>query len=67
MFVCLSLCVCVFVFSLQFLINGNLNWYVITGLKPLTEYEVSLSGMYRDESESEAAEISESTGESVLD
>ncbi|KAI7798408.1 putative collagen alpha-1XIV chain-like, partial [Triplophysa rosa] len=45
----------------EFLMNGNSNWYVITGLRPLTEYEVSLSGVYRDESESDPVEISEST------
>lgn len=37
--------------------------FVITGLKPLTEYEVSLSGIYRDESESDPVEIIETTGQ----
>nr|XP_055076682.1 collagen alpha-1(XIV) chain isoform X1 [Misgurnus anguillicaudatus] len=45
----------------EVLINDNSNWYMITGLKPLTEYEVSLSGIYRDESESDQVEIIEST------
>ncbi|XP_051948609.1 collagen alpha-1(XIV) chain [Xyrauchen texanus] len=45
----------------EVLINDNSSSYLITGLKPLTEYEVSLSGMYRDESESDPAEISETT------
>ncbi|XP_039520069.1 collagen alpha-1(XIV) chain isoform X2 [Pimephales promelas] len=45
----------------EVLINDNSTWFVITGLQPLTEYEVSLSGMYRDESESEAVEISQTT------
>lgn len=53
-----SLCVC-----LQVLINDNSNMFVITGLKPLTEYEVSLSGIYRDESESDPMEIIETTGQ----
>uniref|UniRef100_A0A673H8C5 Collagen alpha-1(XIV) chain-like n=1 Tax=Sinocyclocheilus rhinocerous TaxID=307959 RepID=A0A673H8C5_9TELE len=46
----------------EVLINDNSNWFVITGLKPLTEYEVSLSAIYRDESESDLVEISETTG-----
>ncbi|KAK7124130.1 hypothetical protein R3I94_018480 [Phoxinus phoxinus] len=45
----------------EVLINDNSSWFVITGLKPLTEYEVSLSGMYRDESESDPVEISQTT------
>ncbi|XP_043089042.1 collagen alpha-1(XIV) chain isoform X3 [Puntigrus tetrazona] len=45
----------------EVLINDNSNWFVITGLKPLTEYEVSLSAIYRDESESDLVEISETT------
>lgn len=53
-----TLCVC-----LQVLINDNSNFFLITGLKPLTEYEVSLSGIYRDESESDPVEISETTGQ----
>ncbi|KAK9958258.1 hypothetical protein ABG768_012429 [Culter alburnus] len=45
----------------EVLINDNSNTFVITGLKPLTEYEVSLSGVYRDESESDPVEIFETT------
>ncbi|ROI15268.1 Collagen alpha-1(XIV) chain [Anabarilius grahami] len=45
----------------EVLINDNSNTFVITGLKPLTEYEVSLSGIYRDESESDPVEIFETT------
>ncbi|XP_050993224.1 collagen alpha-1(XIV) chain isoform X3 [Labeo rohita] len=45
----------------EVLINDNSNWFVITGLKPLTEYEVSLFAVYRDESESDPVEISETT------
>ncbi|XP_016357451.1 collagen alpha-1(XIV) chain [Sinocyclocheilus anshuiensis] len=45
----------------EVLINDNSNWFVITGLKPLTKYEVSLSAIYRDESESDLVKISETT------
>ncbi|KAG9281287.1 collagen alpha-1(XIV) chain-like [Astyanax mexicanus] len=44
-------------------INGNLNYYVITGLMPLTEYEVSLTAIYRDESESETIQLSQITAQ----
>ncbi|CAM4641269.1 unnamed protein product [Leuciscus chuanchicus] len=46
----------------EVLINDNSSWFVITGLKSLTEYEVSLSGIYSDESESDPVEISQTTG-----
>lgn len=42
--------------------NSQTNTYLVTGLKPLTEYEVSLSGIYKDESESESVILLETTG-----
>ncbi|XP_059375547.1 collagen alpha-1(XIV) chain, partial [Carassius carassius] len=45
----------------EVLIYDDANWFVITGLKPMTEYEVSLSAIYRDESESDPVEISVTT------
>lgn len=43
-------------------IGGNMNTYVITGLRPLTEYEVTLTAIYRDKAESENVMLSETTG-----
>lgn len=43
-------------------ISGNQNTYVITGLRPLTEYEVTLTAIYKDKAESEKVILSESTG-----
>ncbi|XP_052439346.1 collagen alpha-1(XIV) chain-like isoform X2 [Carassius gibelio] len=45
----------------EVLIYDDPNWFVITGLKPVTEYEVSLSAVYSDESESDPVEISVTT------
>ncbi|KAL6473905.1 hypothetical protein MHYP_G00174660 [Metynnis hypsauchen] len=42
-------------------ISGNSNSYVITGLTPLTEYEVALTAIYRDKRESDALELSQTT------
>ncbi|XP_071370625.1 collagen alpha-1(XIV) chain-like, partial [Centroberyx affinis] len=47
----------------QSLVNGNINSYLITGLKPSTEYEVLLGAIYRDESESDDVILVESTVE----
>lgn len=43
-------------------IGGDLNTYVITGLRPLTEYEVTLTAVYKDKAESENVLLSETTG-----
>ncbi|GAA6111796.1 collagen alpha-1(XIV) chain-like isoform X1, partial [Tachysurus ichikawai] len=42
-------------------IGGNLNSYVILGLKPQTEYEVALTAIYKDKAESETVVLSETT------
>ncbi|XP_071377879.1 collagen alpha-1(XIV) chain-like, partial [Centroberyx affinis] len=49
--------------SKESLVNGNINSYLITGLKPSTEYEVLLGAIYRDESESDDVILVESTVE----
>lgn len=43
-------------------IGGNLNTYVISGLRALTEYEVTLAAIYKDKAESENVVLSETTG-----
>lgn len=48
--------------SFKVMVNAQTNTYLITGLKPLTEYEVSLSAIYKDESESESVILVETTG-----
>ncbi|KAM9495088.1 collagen alpha-1(XIV) chain isoform 1-T1 [Clarias gariepinus] len=45
----------------EMVIDGNHNSYMITGLKPLTEYEVTLTATYKDKAESEKVEFSETT------
>ncbi|KAM4631025.1 collagen alpha-1(XIV) chain isoform 2-T2 [Polymixia lowei] len=45
------------------LVNGNMNSYLITGLRPSTEYEVTLEAVYRDEAESDTVILTESTAE----
>lgn len=44
------------------MVNAQTNTYLITGLKSSTEYEVSLSAIYKDESESESVILVETTG-----
>ncbi|XP_060742438.1 collagen alpha-1(XIV) chain-like isoform X2 [Tachysurus vachellii] len=45
----------------EMVIGGNLNSYVILGLKPQTEYEVALSAIYKDKAESETVMLIETT------
>ncbi|XP_047015920.1 collagen alpha-1(XIV) chain isoform X3 [Ictalurus punctatus] len=45
----------------EMVIGGNLNSYVITGLRPLTEYEVMLTAIYKDKTESEKVVLIETT------
>ncbi|XP_047675468.1 collagen alpha-1(XIV) chain-like isoform X2 [Tachysurus fulvidraco] len=45
----------------EMVIGGNLNSYVILGLKPQTEYEVALTAIYKDKAESETVMLSETT------
>ncbi|XP_068431414.1 collagen alpha-1(XIV) chain-like isoform X2 [Clinocottus analis] len=47
----------------EVLVNGNLNTYLIRGLRPLTEYEVLLAAVYLNEAESDEVAIVESTVE----
>ncbi|KAG7470129.1 hypothetical protein MATL_G00136030 [Megalops atlanticus] len=42
-------------------LNGNTDAFLLSDLQPFTEYEVTLSAIYSDESESDAATISETT------
>uniref|UniRef100_A0A8C2X9R8 Collagen, type XIV, alpha 1b n=1 Tax=Cyclopterus lumpus TaxID=8103 RepID=A0A8C2X9R8_CYCLU len=50
-------------FPVQVLVNGNMNAYLIKGLRPLTEYEVLLAAVYANEAESDEIVLVESTGE----
>ncbi|XP_035392263.1 collagen alpha-1(XIV) chain-like isoform X2 [Electrophorus electricus] len=45
----------------EIVIGANRNSYVITGLRPLTEYEVTLTAIYRHEEESETLKLRETT------
>ncbi|KAJ8268333.1 hypothetical protein COCON_G00135050 [Conger conger] len=47
----------------EMLVNGKLNTFLLTNLRPLTEYEVSLSAIFRDETESDAVAVLETTVE----
>uniref|UniRef100_A0A8C8FRI7 Collagen, type XIV, alpha 1b n=1 Tax=Oncorhynchus tshawytscha TaxID=74940 RepID=A0A8C8FRI7_ONCTS len=42
-------------------LNGNRNSHLLTGLRPITEYEVSLIAVFRNEEESDAVTLTEST------
>lgn len=43
------------------MLNGPLDSYVIQDLSPFTEYKVSLSAIYKDETESSAVIVLENT------
>ncbi|XP_034401628.1 LOW QUALITY PROTEIN: collagen alpha-1(XIV) chain-like [Cyclopterus lumpus] len=45
----------------EVLVNGNMNAYLIKGLRPLTEYEVLLAAVYANEAESDEIVLVEST------
>ncbi|XP_046874496.1 collagen alpha-1(XIV) chain-like isoform X4 [Hypomesus transpacificus] len=45
----------------EVMVDGDVNSYVLTGLRSLTEYEVSLSAVYTDEAESDSVSLIEST------
>ncbi|XP_055732321.1 collagen alpha-1(XIV) chain isoform X2 [Salvelinus fontinalis] len=45
----------------EMLVNGNRNSHLLTGLRPITEYEVSLIAVFRNEEESDAVTLTEST------
>ncbi|CAB1351089.1 unnamed protein product, partial [Coregonus sp. 'balchen'] len=45
----------------EMLVNGNMNSHLLIGLKPITEYEVSLIAVFRNEVESDAVTLTEST------
>ncbi|XP_063041609.1 collagen alpha-1(XIV) chain-like [Engraulis encrasicolus] len=49
----------------EVMVNAQTNTYLITGLKSLTEYEVSLSAIYNDESESESVILLETTAPGI--
>uniref|UniRef100_A0A8C7DHE3 Collagen type XIV alpha 1 chain n=1 Tax=Oncorhynchus kisutch TaxID=8019 RepID=A0A8C7DHE3_ONCKI len=42
-------------------LNGKMNSHLLTGLRPITEYEVSLIAVFRNEEESNAVTLTEST------
>uniref|UniRef100_A0A674D5U0 Collagen type XIV alpha 1 chain n=1 Tax=Salmo trutta TaxID=8032 RepID=A0A674D5U0_SALTR len=42
-------------------LNGNRNSHLLAGLRPVTEYEVSLIAVFRNEEESDAVTLTEST------
>ncbi|XP_028820486.1 collagen alpha-1(XIV) chain-like [Denticeps clupeoides] len=45
----------------EVMVEGKVSTYVLTGLEPLTEYEVSLSAIYRDQAESKSLVTLETT------
>ncbi|XP_013997162.2 collagen alpha-1(XIV) chain isoform X3 [Salmo salar] len=45
----------------KMLVNGKMNSHLLTGLRPITEYEVSLIAVFRNEEESNAVTLTEST------
>uniref|UniRef100_A0A8C9VU57 Collagen type XIV alpha 1 chain n=1 Tax=Scleropages formosus TaxID=113540 RepID=A0A8C9VU57_SCLFO len=47
--------------SKEMLLNGNVDTILLSDLRPLTEYEVSLAAIYSDEKESDAVATFEST------
>ncbi|KAJ8273127.1 hypothetical protein GJAV_G00097750 [Gymnothorax javanicus] len=47
----------------EMLVNGKLNTFLLTNLQPLTEYEVSLSAIFKDEIESDTVTVFETTVE----
>lgn len=51
-------CVCVFI---KMMLNGAVDSYVIQDLSPFTEYKVSLSAIYKDETESNTVDVLENT------
>ncbi len=42
-------------------LSGSDNRYVMTGLSPSTEYEVMLTAVFKDESESDTVSVIETT------
>lgn len=57
LFIHLFFSVCV----IKVAVSGDINTYVVNDLSPLTEYEVLLSAIYRDEAESGAVPALETT------
>ncbi|XP_045078029.1 collagen alpha-1(XIV) chain-like [Coregonus clupeaformis] len=45
----------------EMLVNGDMNSHLLIGLRPITEYEVSLIAVFRNEVESNAVTLTEST------
>lgn len=43
------------------MLNGAVDSYVIRDLSPFTEYKVSLSAIYKDETESNTVDVLENT------
>lgn len=60
MYICFSVCVS------KVVVPGNTNSYVVNDLSPLTEYEVLMSAVYRDETESSAVPALETTCKTLL-
>ncbi|KAJ8395287.1 hypothetical protein AAFF_G00034890 [Aldrovandia affinis] len=45
----------------EMLVDGRFQTFLLTNLRPITEYEVSLSAIFRDETESDAVAVLETT------
>ncbi len=49
------------VFCLQVVLSGSDNRYTLTVLSPSTEYEVMLTAVFKDQSESDTVSVIETT------
>lgn len=58
---CLHACVSVGVCLLQVILSGSDNRYVLSNLSPSTDYEVMLTAVFQDESESDTVSVVETT------
>lgn len=50
-----------FVSDLQVLLDGNKNRYILSNLRPSTEYEVMLTAVFGDDFESDTVSVVETT------
>lgn len=51
---------------MQVILGGSDNRYILSGLSPSTEYEVMLTAVFNDESESDTVSVTETTCKSYF-